>query len=124
MNTIDPTFPTTPGTTQPASISTLPAGLPPGLPMTLDDGGLTSTQPPPLDTSSTLESTLPPQDMFGTAPIDPQLLQESTAAPTAWYAPPGFGENFMSMSQVEVYVILIAIALAVISTSLIVSLSK
>lgn len=113
---------TVPGTTQPAVISTMPAGLPAGLPMTLGDDTLsglgvsTPTTPAP---ASAIPQTVAPG-------ADGQVLVQTTSAPmpSAWYVPPGFGDNVMKMNSVEIYVVIIAIALTIISASLVVALSK
>ncbi len=68
--------------------------------------------------------TIPPITPLPMGP-KPTLLQESTttAVPTGWYAPPDFGKNVLGLSTVEVYVIIFAIALMIISASLVVSFS-
>ena len=114
------THPTLPGTTQPTAISSIPAGLPPGLPLTLGDAN--ASQSTPTTQSATAPTILPITPL----PMGPQptLLQESTtAAPSGWYAPPDFGKNVLGMSTVEVYVIIFAIAMMIISASLVVSFS-
>lgn len=111
------THPTLPGTTQPAAISSMPTGLPPGLPMTLGDADASQS------TQSAMGPTIPPITPLPMGPQPPLLQESTTAAPSAWYAPPDFGKNVLGMSTVEVYVIIFAIAMMIISASLVVSFS-
>jgi hypothetical protein len=119
---------TVPGTTQPALISTMPAGLPDGLPLTLTDESLDGVlgQPTtPAPAVSSLDATASPVHVDGLDPTAPVYAQPvETGTPSGWYVPPGFGENVLKMSSVEIYVVIIALALMVISASLIVALSK
>ena len=120
MDPIPYTHPTLPGTTQPAAISSMPTGLPPGLPMTLGDADASQSTP---TTPTAMGPTIPSITPIPMGP-QPTLLQESTtAAPSGWYAPPDFGKNVLGLSTVEVYVIIFAIAMMIISASLVVSFS-
>lgn len=108
----------------------MPAGLPNGLPLTLNDDsldGILGQPTTPAPTVPSLDATVPPNQIDQgdmSAPLYVQSSPVVTGAPSAWYVPPGFGENVLKMSSVEIYVVIIAIALMIISASLIVALSK
>ena len=89
-----------------------------GLPPTLgDDPSVATSSEPTL--APTLESTLEPT-------LEPTLAPTvaPTIEPTMFFAPQGFGEHVLGMSQVEIAVILIALAIAIVTASVVVSISR
>ena len=96
-------------------------------PITTGIGGL----PPTLGDDPSIESTIAPTTAPTLEPTTAPTLEPTSAptiaptiAPTMFFAPQGFGEHVLGLSQVEIAVILIALAIAIVTASVVVSLSR
>ena len=80
------------------------------LPLTLGDDPTLAPTPVP-----TVAPTIAPT---------PEPTLAPTPEPTMFFAPQGFGEHRLGLSQVEIAVILVALAIAIVTASVVVSISR
>jgi len=84
------------------------------LPLTLGDDPTLAPTPVP-----TVAPTIAPTPEPTLAPT-----LAPTPEPTMFFAPQGFGEHRLGLSQVEIAVILVALAIAIVTASVVVSISR